>query len=84
METSFDRLKPRIINYRDHKSLENKVFHESFENLPLYQLSNTTFEKNTNGLHKTSTSDRSDNIENHLLNPTANYKDFKERTTKKN
>ena len=45
MKTSFKRLKPRVINYRDYESLENKLFREEL----LYQLSNTTVEKNTNG-----------------------------------
>ena len=28
MKTSFERLKPRIINYRDYKSFKNKLFRE--------------------------------------------------------
>ena len=28
MKTSFERLKPRVINYRDYKSFENKLFQE--------------------------------------------------------
>ena len=35
MKTSFDRLKPRVINYRDYKSFENKLFREDL----LYELS---------------------------------------------
>ena len=28
MKTSFERLEPRVINYRDYKSFENKLFRE--------------------------------------------------------
>ena len=84
METSFERFKPRIMNYSGHKFFENKIFHETFENHPLYELSKRTFEENANSFHKINITDRFDNIENHLLNPTASYKNFKERTTKKN
>ena len=41
MKTSFERLKPRVINYRDYKSFENKIFRE--------ELQNATFEENTDG-----------------------------------
>ena len=41
MKTSFERLKPRVINYRDYKSFENKIFRE--------ELQNATLEKNTDG-----------------------------------
>ena len=27
-KTSFERLKPRVLNYRDYKSFENKLFRE--------------------------------------------------------
>ena len=35
MKTSFERLKSRVINYRDYKSFENKLFWEDL----LYELS---------------------------------------------
>ena len=48
MKTSFERLKPSVINYRDYKSFENKF---SWEEL-LYELSNLTLEENANGFEK--------------------------------
>ena len=42
MKTSFERLKPRVINYRDYKSFENKLFREEL----LLELSNSTLEEN--------------------------------------
>ena len=42
MKTFFERLKPRVINYRDYKSFENKLFREKL----LFELSNSTLEEN--------------------------------------
>ena len=42
MKTSFERLKPRIVNYRDYKSFKNKLFREEL----LFKLSNSTLEEN--------------------------------------
>ena len=41
-KTSFERLKPRVMNYRDYKSFENKLIQKKL----LYELSNATLEKN--------------------------------------
>ena len=46
MKTSFERLKPRVINYRDHKSFENKLFREEL----LFELSTSTSEENADDL----------------------------------
>ena len=48
MKTSFERLKPKVINYRDYKSFENKLFREEL----LSELSNSTLEENANGLEE--------------------------------
>ena len=40
MKTSFEILKPEVINYRDYKSFENKLFREEL----LFELSNSTLE----------------------------------------
>ena len=45
MKTFFERLKPRIISYRDHRSFENKSFREKL----LFELSNSTLEENADG-----------------------------------
>ena len=45
IKTSFERLKPRTINYRDYKSFENKLSREEL----LYELSKTTLEENADG-----------------------------------
>ena len=47
-KTSFERFKPRVLNYRDHKSFKNKLFTEEL----LYELSNATFEENADGFEK--------------------------------
>ena len=44
MNTSFERLKTRVINYRECKSFKNKLFRDL-----LYQLSKTTLEENADG-----------------------------------
>ena len=31
MKTSFERLKPRVINYRNHKSFENEFLREELD-----------------------------------------------------
>ena len=41
-KTSFERLKPRVMNYRYYKSFENKLIQKKL----LYELSNATLEKN--------------------------------------
>ena len=46
MKTSFERLKPSVINYRDYKSFENKLFREELS----FELSNLTLEENAEGL----------------------------------
>ena len=48
MKTSFERLKPRVINYRDHKSFENKLFREEL----LFELSTSTSEENADDLEE--------------------------------
>ena len=48
MKTSFERFKPRVLNYRNNKSFKNKLFTEEL----LYELSNTTFEENAYGFEK--------------------------------
>ena len=48
MKTSFERLKPKVINYRDSKSFQNKLFQEEL----LFELSNSTLEENANGLEE--------------------------------
>ena len=48
MKTSFERLKPRVINYRDYKSFENKLFREEL----LFELSNSALEKNADGFQE--------------------------------
>ena len=48
MKTSFERLKPRVINYRDYKSFENKLFREDL----LYELSKTALEENADGFQE--------------------------------
>ena len=45
MKTSFERLKPRAINYRDYKSFKNKLSREEL----LFELSNSTLEENADG-----------------------------------
>ena len=46
LKTSFERLKPSVINYRDYKSFENKLFREELS----FELSNLTLEENAEGL----------------------------------
>ena len=48
MKTCFERLKPRVINYRDYKSFENNLFREEL----LFELSNSTLEQNADGLEE--------------------------------
>ena len=48
MKTSFQRLKSRVVNYRDYRSLKNKVFWEEL----LYEFSSATFEENTNSFEE--------------------------------
>ena len=48
MKTSFEWLKPRVINYRDYKSFEKKLFRGEL----LFELSNSTLEENADGLEK--------------------------------
>ena len=48
METSFERLKPRVLNHRDYKSLGNKSFWEEL----LFELSRSTLEENADGLEE--------------------------------
>ena len=48
IKTSFERLKPRAINYRYYKSFENKLSREEL----LYELSKTTLEENADGFQK--------------------------------
>ena len=48
MKTPFKKLKPKVINYRDFKSFENKLF---WENL-LYELSNAALEENADGFEE--------------------------------
>ena len=45
MKTSSERLKLRVLNYKDYKSFENKIFREEL----LYELPNATFDENANG-----------------------------------
>ena len=47
MNTSFERLKTRVINYRECKSFKNKLFRDL-----LYQLSKTTLEENADGFQE--------------------------------
>ena len=47
MKISFERLKTRVINYREYKSFENKLFRDL-----LYQLSKTTLEENADGFQE--------------------------------
>ena len=47
MKTFFEKLKPRVINYRDYKSFKNKLFREE-----LFELSNSTLEENADGLEE--------------------------------
>ena len=44
MKTPLERLKPRVINYKDYKSFKNKVFREEL----LYKVMNATLEENAN------------------------------------
>ena len=46
LKTSFERLKPSVINYGDYKSFENKLFREELS----LELSNLTLEENADGL----------------------------------
>ena len=46
MKTSFERLKLRVINYKDYKSFENNLFREEL----LFELSNSTLEQNADRL----------------------------------
>ena len=48
MKTSFDRLKAKVINYRDYKSFESKSFGEE----SLFELSNSTLEENADGFEE--------------------------------
>ena len=48
MKTSFENLKPRVINYRDYKSFENKLFREEL----LFELSNSVLEEDTDGFEE--------------------------------
>ena len=48
MKTSFERLKPRVINYRGYKSFESNLFWEEL----LFELSNSTLEQNADGLEE--------------------------------
>ena len=48
MKTSFERLKPRIVNYRDYKSFKNKLFREEL----LFEVSNSILEENADGLEE--------------------------------
>ena len=48
MKTSFESLKPRAINYRDYKSIENKLSREEL----LLELSNSTLEENADGFEE--------------------------------
>ena len=50
MKTFFEKLKPRVINYRDYKSFKNKLFQEEL----LFELSNSTLEENADGLEECS------------------------------
>ena len=50
MKTFFEKLKPRVINYRDYKSFKNKLFREEL----LFELSNSTLEENADGLEECS------------------------------
>ena len=45
MKTSFERVKPRVINFVNYKSFENKLFREGL----LFDLSNPTLEENADG-----------------------------------
>ena len=44
MKTSFGKLTPRVINYRDTKSFENKTFNQEL----LYELAIVNLEENAN------------------------------------
>ena len=44
----FERLKPRVVNHRDYKSFENKLFREEL----LFEVSNSTLEENADGLEE--------------------------------
>ena len=48
MKTSFERLNAEVINYRDYKSFENKLFWEEL----LYELSNATLGENADGFKR--------------------------------
>ena len=48
MKTSFERLNAEVINYRDYKSFENKLFWEEL----LYELSNATLGENADGFEE--------------------------------
>ena len=48
MKTSFERLKPRVINYKDYKSFEDNLFREEL----LFELSNSTLEQNADRLEQ--------------------------------
>ena len=50
MKTFFEKLKPRVIYYRDYKSFKNKLFREEL----LFELSNSTLEENADGLEECS------------------------------
>ena len=47
-KTSFERLKPRVINYRDYNSFKNKLFWEDLSN----ELSKATLEENVDGFQE--------------------------------
>ena len=48
IKTSFERLKPSVIDYRDYKSFEKKLFREEL----LFELSNSTLEESADGLEE--------------------------------
>ena len=45
---TFERLKPSVINYRDYKSFENKLFREEL----LFELLNSTLEGNVDAFEE--------------------------------
>ena len=46
--TSFERSIKRVINYRHHKSFENKLFREEL----LFELTNSTLQENADGFEE--------------------------------
>ena len=48
IKTSFERLKPSVIDYGDYKSFEKKLFREEL----LFELSNSTLEESADGLEE--------------------------------